>query len=100
MNEMLTIKAVCKFSGLGEAAIRLALRVRKGKAMSSVLMRRQEVEELCNLKRSVIYRMIRDGKFPQPLKISGGARGAVRWRRDEIENWIKSLPRATGVRGA
>ena len=68
--------------------------------MSSVLMRRQEVEELCNLKRSVIYRLMRDGKFPLPLKISGGARGAVRWRRDEIEDWINNLARAKGAKVA
>ena len=61
------------------------------------LLRRREVEEKCGLSRSVIYRMMREGTFPLPVKISGGERGAVRWKSDEIEQWINALPQAEGV---
>lgn len=38
-----------------------------------------------------IYRLMREGKFPKPLKL--GAR-AVAWRSDEIEAFINSLQRS------
>lgn len=39
-----------------------------------------------------IYRLMKEGKFPKPLKI--GAR-AVAWRSDEIEAFINSRVRST-----
>ena len=39
-----------------------------------------------------IYRLMREGKFPKPLKI--GAR-AVAWRSDEVEAFINSRVRST-----
>lgn len=57
------------------------------------LLRRQEVEERCQLSRSTLYRMMREGEFPEPIKV--GAR-AVRWPELEIEAWLSDRPRATG----
>ena len=57
------------------------------------LINRVEVERRCGLSRSSIYRKMRNGTFPEPIKI--GAR-AVRWPESEIEAWISSLPRASG----
>ena len=57
------------------------------------LLRRQEVEVKTGLTRSTIYRLMRAGEFPEPLKL--GPR-AVRWRATEIESWIAERPRATG----
>ena len=57
------------------------------------LLRREEVENRVGLKRSSIYREMRAGRFPLPLKI--GPR-AVRWPSSEIEAWLASRPRATG----
>lgn len=59
------------------------------------LLTRAEVERLVGLRRSAIYSLMRAGKFPLPLKISGNA---VRWRLSEIEAWIDALPRARGHR--
>ena len=56
------------------------------------LMARPEVETLTGLSRSTIYREMREGRFPEPVKIGR----AVRWREDEIAAWIASLERATG----
>lgn len=58
------------------------------------LLTRQEVEAMCRLSRSAIYRLMREGQFPCPIKI--GAR-AVRWPQSEIESWIADRPRATGT---
>ena len=57
------------------------------------LLRRSEIEVKTGLTRSTIYRLMRAGEFPEPLKI--GPR-AVRWRATEIENWIAERPRASG----
>ena len=61
--------------------------------MKDRLLRREEVETRCGLARSSIYREMRAGRFPTPLKI--GPR-AVRWPASEIENWLSERPRATG----
>ena len=57
------------------------------------LLRRQEVEQLCQLSRSTIYRLMRLGQFPEPIRI--GPR-AVRWSLREIEFYLAGCPRATG----
>ena len=59
------------------------------------LLRRQEVERHCQIGRSTIYRLMRAGQFPEPLRI--GPR-AVRWSQRELERWIATRPRATGDR--
>jgi len=57
------------------------------------LLRRQEVEERTGLATTTIYRKMREGSFPAPIKI--GQR-AVRWPSSEIEIWLSKRPRATG----
>ena len=57
------------------------------------LLRRQEVETRCGIARTTIYRLMRCGEFPEPLKV--GPR-AVRWLESEIETWLAERPRATG----
>ena len=59
------------------------------------LLRRQEVERRCQLSRSTIYRLMRLGQFPEPIRI--GPR-AVRWSLREIEAYLADCPRATGGR--
>ena len=59
------------------------------------LLRLSEVQARTALGRSTIYRKMREGSFPKPLKI--GAR-AVRWIESEIEAWKAACPRATGDR--
>ena len=57
------------------------------------LMRRKEVERMTTLSPSTIYRLMQEEGFPEPIKI--GPR-AVRWGREEIEEWLASRPRAKG----
>lgn len=57
------------------------------------LLRREEVERRCCLGRATIYRWMRTGKFPTPIRI--GPR-TVRWVQREIDEWIAARPRATG----
>ncbi|AZQ69190.1 AlpA family transcriptional regulator [Silicimonas algicola] len=55
--------------------------------MSEKLLRRGEVETRTGLSRSTIYAWMKQGEFPQPLKL--GAR-AVRWRSGDISAWLES----------
>lgn len=57
------------------------------------LLRREEVEVRCGIQRSMLYRLMREGRFPEPVKI--GQR-AVRWIESEVTGWQASLPRARG----
>ena len=57
--------------------------------MKNRLLRREEVENLTSLSRSIIYRMMNTCQFPQPVRV--GSR-AVRWRLSEIIEWMDSRP--------
>ncbi|MCY4550603.1 MAG: AlpA family transcriptional regulator [Defluviicoccus sp.] len=57
------------------------------------LLRREEVEEQTGLSRSAIYRLMRAGEFPTPIRI--GPR-AVRWPKAELDEFLAQCPRATG----
>ena len=58
------------------------------------LLTRGEVERITGLGRSCLYRLMGDGEFPRPLKISPRA---VRWPASEVEAWIGNLPRSHGA---
>ena len=57
------------------------------------LITRKEVEAQCRITRSTVYRLMRAGEFPEPIRI--GPR-SIRWRVSEIEAWLADRPRATG----
>ena len=61
------------------------------------LLTRAEVETRCAIARTTIYRLMRAGQFPEPIKV--GPR-AVRWPSSEIEAWLAGRPRATGEESA
>ena len=61
--------------------------------MTDKMLRREEVETICGLTRSTIYRLMRGNRFPLPKRL--GPR-AVRWSATEIESFIETRPRATG----
>ena len=65
--------------------------------MSNKMLRREEVEARCGIARTPVYRLMRAGQFPTPLKI--GPR-AVRWPANEIDQWLAERPRATGEAAA
>jgi prophage regulatory protein len=49
------------------------------------LLRRAEVEAKTGFKRAFIYALIKQGKFPKPVRTSTRA---VRWDSIEIDQWI------------
>lgn len=54
------------------------------------VMRVPEVEHVTGLKRSTIYRLIKEGQFPVQIKL--GPR-SVAWKSEEIQEWIDNRPR-------
>ena len=58
-----------------------------------VLLTRREVERRTGLSRSTLYRKMREGTFPVPLKVS---ERAVRWRDSDIRAYVDSRPRSYG----
>ncbi len=57
------------------------------------LLTRQEVQNKCRIGRSSIYRLMRAGRFPEPIRV--GLR-AVRWLESEIDAYLANRPRAAG----
>jgi len=56
----------------------------------SKLIRLVDVQEMTGLKKSAIYKKIKDGKFPTGVQL--GAKH-VAWKFEEIETWIDDRPR-------
>lgn len=57
------------------------------------MLRRRSVERMTGLSKSTLYRLIKQGRFPAPLRMT---RKAVRWRREEVNEWLSRLPRGGG----
>ncbi|WP_341875241.1 helix-turn-helix transcriptional regulator [Enterobacter hormaechei] len=60
------------------------------------LIKIQMVLELCAMSRATLYRQIKAGHFPEPVRLTGGENDqsnstrAIAWREEEILQWIKS----------
>jgi prophage regulatory protein len=68
----------------------LSTRERKRRAEQSErdrILRDQEVGNRTGLSRTTRWRLIRDGKFPKPIKLTEHAIG---WRESAIEAWLES----------
>lgn len=62
--------------------------------MDDSLMRAPAVRQATGYSRSSIYALMKAGKFPKPVRLSGG--GAVAWRTSEIAAWIKAQGKPEG----
>ncbi len=54
------------------------------------IVRMDEVSKLTGLARATIYKKVKDGSFPPPIRL--GAR-AVGWRMSDIVTWLEALER-------
>jgi prophage regulatory protein len=57
------------------------------------LLTMREVCDITRYSRPSIYRLIREGKFPHPLKLGGSK---IAFNAAEVDEWRKSRPRALG----
>ena len=53
------------------------------------LLRLPQVIDITGLGRDSVYRLARDGAFPQPLKVTAHS---SRWREDQVLAWVESRP--------
>ena len=56
-----------------------------------------EVAKLIGISKATLYRRMREGGFPRPLKFSSNLN---RWDRAEIDAYLDRLPRGGGRRAA
>ncbi len=65
----------------------------------STIIRLPEVLSTTGLSRPTVYRKVKDGTFPQPLRLGAAAVG---WLLHEVEQWITALAEArhNGMPGA
>lgn len=52
---------------------------------STALMRRKQVEAHTGLARSTLYKLIAQGGFPAPIRITAKA---VAWAASDVDTWI------------
>lgn len=54
------------------------------------VLRTHQVLELTGLKKSTVYRFVKDGEFPQPIQLGPKLLG---WFEDEVTAWLEARPR-------
>ena len=54
------------------------------------IVRRDEVTRLTGLARATIYKQIKDGLFPKPIRL--GVR-SVGWRLTDVDTWLQAPER-------
>ncbi|MGG6100826.1 helix-turn-helix transcriptional regulator [Pantoea allii] len=63
---------------------------------ASRLIKLKTVLEYCAFSKATLYRQIKAGRFPEPVRLTGGwddsnaASRSVAWREEEILQWIAS----------
>lgn len=55
--------------------------------MKTIMLRRAEVLARTGLARSTIYKLMAQGDFPKPVKLTGKA---IAWPENVIEEWLAS----------
>jgi prophage regulatory protein len=60
------------------------------------VLRAREACVYVGLSRATLWRLTRDGRFPQPLQLSGPA--SVGWLRDELDHWLEQRAKARPTR--
>ncbi|MFC7462704.1 helix-turn-helix transcriptional regulator [Hydrogenophaga defluvii] len=56
------------------------------------LLRRQQVQAMTGMARSTLYKLIAEGGFPPPIKLTARA---VAWPSDAVSAWIDSRVNAS-----
>ena len=61
---------------------------------ASVILRTPTVLAMIALSRTSLWRRVRAGDFPAPVRLGGAGSRAVGWRREDVERWLEALPKA------
>jgi len=50
----------------------------------------QTLREAANPSRTTLFRWVRDGLFPAPVKLGQGRGGRIAWDSDEVRQWAEN----------
>ena len=67
--------------------------------MEPEVLRTNALTALLGVSRTTLWRRVRDGDLPPPLRLGGPQSRAVGWRRAEIEAWLTARVRTSGDGG-
>jgi prophage regulatory protein len=56
------------------------------------ILRMPDVLRMTGLSRTTLWRRVRAGQFPRPIRLGGPQSRAVGWLKEEVEEWILSRP--------
>ena len=56
------------------------------------ILRTPEVVKITGLSKTTIWRRVRSGDFPAPLRLGNLATRSIGWREGDIVEWIGSRP--------
>lgn len=59
--------------------------------MEYELLTIREVAQMFRVNVSTIYRLVREGEIPAPIRIGPTS---TRWRADELRDWLDTRPRS------
>ena len=59
-----------------------------------VLLRISEVVQLLGISKPTVYRLMNEGKFPRPIRLS---KARVAWLHADLEKWLESRPTSEGL---
>ena len=60
------------------------------------ILKTPEVITATGLSKSTIWRRVRSGEFPVPVRLGGAESRSIGWKQDDIEEWIGTRPRIYG----
>ena len=55
------------------------------------VLRQADVMRLTGLSRTTIWRRVRDGSFPPPIRLEPPGTRAKGWRQTDLQDWLDSL---------
>ncbi|MCY4371887.1 MAG: AlpA family phage regulatory protein [bacterium] len=59
------------------------------------ILRQADVTQLTGLSRTTIWRRVRDGSFPPPIRLGPPTTRAKGWRQTDLQDWFDNLQPTT-----
>ena len=56
------------------------------------IIRLPRLMEMVGLSRTTIWRRVKSGELPPPVRLGGPGSRAVGWRKTAIEGWLRTRP--------
>ena len=56
------------------------------------MMRIPEIIQVTGLSKTTIWRRVKNGDFPAPVRLGSMATRSIGWRESEVEGWLGSRP--------